>query len=385
MIKKRTTKTGSRYDVRLRAPDGTERSRTFRTRGDARRYEDQERASQARGTWVDPRAATTSFADVAASWIDSNPAKRPGTLDRDRSVLNRHLLKAFGPTHVGTITPRDVQQLANGWARRYKPTTVRRNYAVLRAIFAYAEAHDLIGRSPCRAINLPTVQGEARPVVTPDDLARLAEAVGPDLAPMVYVGAILGLRWGEVAGLQVRDIDFLRSSTVTISRQRTRGEHGRHVEHAPKSAAGRRTLAAPEGLLDILTEHMARRGLTGADSTAYLFVTPTGEPLSYNTWRTRVWLPAVKAAGLDAIAVPGGDTPKQLGFHDLRRTSVTAMLHNGVDTRTAMGRAGHSDMRLTVGTYAQFTGDADRAAADALGAWFLDGARDIRGMNDSTG
>ena len=43
----------------------------------------------------------------------------------------------------------------------------------------------------------------ARPLPSPDDLRRLADKLGPDLAPLVYLGAVLGLRWGECATLRV--------------------------------------------------------------------------------------------------------------------------------------------------------------------------------------
>jgi hypothetical protein len=42
---------------------------------------------------------------------------------------------------------------------------------------------------------------------------------------MIWLGAVLGLRWGEVAGLRVGHIDLLRR-TVTIAEQVTRGVGG---------------------------------------------------------------------------------------------------------------------------------------------------------------
>ena len=70
-----------------------------------------------------------------------------------------------------------------------------------------------------------------------------------------------------------------------------------------------------------------------------------------------------------------------VGFHDLRRSSITAMVAAGVDVKTAQTRAGHADPRMTLSVYAKATKPADRAAADALGALFLDDARDERAMD----
>lgn len=51
--------------------------------------------------------------------------------------------------------------------------------------------------------------------------------------PMVYLAA-LGLRWGEIAGRRIGDVDFLRG-VLNVVRQRTRGEKGRMLERDPKT------------------------------------------------------------------------------------------------------------------------------------------------------
>lgn len=360
MIKKRQTTQGARYDVRLRSPDGRVYNRTFRTKREAERYEATERADRARGAWLDPRHAETTFADAAKTWLDSNPAKRDGAWVRDESVIRLHLDPALEGRSVGSITPADVQGLVNGWmAAGRAPRTVRRQYGTLRAILNHAVASDMIARTPCRSIKLPGLEPLARPVVTADDLVRLVDALPAECRPMVHLGAVLGLRWGECAGLRVGRLDFF-GRTLTVAEQRTRGKAGAMVDGPPKSAAGHRTLSVPGPLIDLLAEHLAARELTGADGDAHVLVTPEGHPLEYSGWRQRAWLPACRAAGLEG-----------LGFHDLRRANATALVAAGVDLKTAQTRMGHSDVRLTLAVYAQATDAADRAAAEAVGARFM--------------
>lgn len=56
MIERRTTSAGQvRYEVRIRALDGKGRSRTFRSKREAKDYEAAELAKRARGEWIDPR------------------------------------------------------------------------------------------------------------------------------------------------------------------------------------------------------------------------------------------------------------------------------------------------------------------------------------------
>ncbi len=66
-----------------------------------------------------------------------------------------------------------------------------------------------------------------------------------------------------------------------------------------------------------------------------------------------------------AAGVPGA------GFHDLRRANATALVAAGVDIKTAQSRLGHSDPRLTLAAYARAVPEADRAAAELLGARFF--------------
>lgn len=347
------------YDVRLRDPHGRAYKRTFRTKREAETFEATQRVDRVRGAWVDPRKSSTTFAEVAASWLASNPAKRPTSRARDEIVLRVHLLPALGHRPVGSITPADVQAVVHEWCRKRAGNTVRRQYSVLSAVMTTAVLSDLVARTPCRGIKLPPASHTERHIVTADELAALAEAIGADYGLMAYLGAVLGLRWGEVAGLRVGRLDFLRA-TLTVAEQVTQGPGGATTVGAPKSAAGRRTLAVPPELMDRLAAHLSRRGLTGADPAAFVFASPSGTPLDYAHWRQRAWLPATRAAGLAGLT-----------FHDLRRANATGLVAEGVDMKTAQTRLGHSDPRLTLAIYAQATSEADRSAAARIGARFL--------------
>jgi len=370
-ITRRTTAKGEvRYDARLRDPSGRVYGRTFRTKREAEHFVAAQRSDRARGLWFDVRAAETPFAEVALDWLHGDPGKRPGTVARDGSVVRTHLLPALGSRPIGRISPKDVQRLVTDWSARYRPATVRRHYACLRAIFGHAVATDIIGRSPCRAIKLPVIEHQDRLLPDPEQLAAVAEALGPSLVPMVYVGAVLGLRWGECAGLRVRHVDFFRS-TVTVAEQITRGRGGTTVNGPPKTRAGRRTLAVPEQLVTMLADHLVNRGLTVDDANSRLFVSRDGRDLEYTNFRERNWVPACTTAG-----VPG------LRFHDLRRLAATTLVAEGVDVKTTQTRLGHASPQMTLGLYAQATNSGDRSAATKVGHRLMGSiARDGRAMD----
>lgn len=368
-IQRRETATGVRYDVKLRDAHGRMYQRTFRTKREAESYQAQEKADQARGAWVDPRGGAKPFGEVAQEWLTSNPAKRPSGWARDEAVVRVHLRPAFGNRPVASITKRDVQTLVNEWCKQAKARTVNRQYGTLRAILNYAVESDLIGRTPCRGINLPTADEKDAYIVDADELAALAAAMDGETSPMAYLGAVLGLRWGECAGLKVGRLDFLRSE-IRVCWQRTRGPGGVMVEGPPKSAKGNRTEAVPKELMDMLAAHLARRGLTGADADEYVFTGPQGQPLDYSNWYHGVWVPACKAAGLAGLK-----------FHNLRDANATGMVADGVDVKTAQVRLGHADVRTTLGIYAKATTEGNRDAAAKLAKRFMQSPASECGMD----
>ena len=328
---------------------------TFATKADALAWLASTETDIRRGSWTHPAAGEMTVAELARRWLEHDPSKRASSVTRDEVVLRLHLIPSIGARRVGEVTPPDVQTLINMWAKAKAPRTVRRQYDVVRALFAYAVASDWLVRSPCRGIDLPRVEPLRRPVLTPDDVAAIAGALEPSYRAMVWLGAVLGLRWGEVAGLTVGSLDLLRG-TLTVSSQLGRD----HQLGPPKSAAGRRVLSLPKVLTDMLAGHLATAGLTAADADRLVFTNGTGSPLDYAHWRLRAWLPAVELAGLAGA-----------NFHDLRRANATALVHDGVDVKTAQARLGHTDPRLTLAIYAQATTEADRAAAERLGERFF--------------
>jgi integrase len=359
-VHRRATNHGTRYDVRLRTPEGRSYKRTFRTRREAETFEAREIADRSRGSWIDPRQSAISFGEWAKQWQSAGVDKRPKTRAWYSNTVRLHLLPTFGTRPLGSIGPRDVQHFVNRLAKRYAPTTTSGYYSVLRAILNSAVQADLITRSPCRGINLPSPVAKLRRTVEPDEVHRLAEAIGPSYRAMVFIVAELGLRWGECAGLQVGDLDLLRRS---VSVRRNLGEvRGTLIVGEPKTRAGHRTVAASEPLAAELAKHLRKRGFTATDPDAWVFIAPEGGPLRYSLFRRRVWLPAVYAAGLDGLT-----------FHGLRHSAATAWVAAGVDVRTAQHRLGHGTQRLVLELYAHSTTAADRAAAELMGARLFGG------------
>jgi integrase len=88
--------------------------------------------------------------------------------------------------------------------------------------------------------------------------------------------------------------------------------------------------------------------------------------LRYSLFRSRVWTPAARKAGLSGFT-----------FHGLRHSAATAWVAAGVDPKTAQHRLGHATPRLVLELYAHATNDADRAAAHVAGERLFGCTRDV--------
>ena len=81
-----------KHVVKLRRPDGTQYSRTFRTHRDAKAFEASEIQAKNKGVWIDNRLSAITFGTLAELWLKQNPDKRQRSLERDVAILNKHVL-----------------------------------------------------------------------------------------------------------------------------------------------------------------------------------------------------------------------------------------------------------------------------------------------------
>lgn len=352
----RETAKGRRYDVKFRSADGRQHAKTFATKRAAVDYQARQSAAISDGVFVAPRASATRLAELAEKWLASG-AKRDSTRSRDRSVILNHVLPGLGADRaVGRISRADCQALIDSWSRAGQaPRTVTRQAAALRAMFQYGVDADMIVRNPASRLRLPGASVVVRPQLTPEQLEALADALGGGQATFMWCGAVLGLRWAEVAGLSAASIDPA-AGVVRVTNQVDRD--GRL--QPPKTRASIRSLAAPRWLID----ELATAADTSTGDSGLLFTGRDGQPLSYPNWRQRTWIPATEAAGLAGLR-----------FHDLRALAATALVASGVDLRTAMHRLGHTTPTMTLAVYARVAEDKDHAAADATAARIAPGRR----------
>jgi len=359
MIERRRVGSGqARYEVRLRGADGRERSRTFRTKKDAERYQRGQLSAIEQGLWVDPRAGKVTLAAWAAEWQRTVVHLRPSTQRIHGANLRNHILPELGDVEIGKLTPSMLRawlsaltQKAGGHGKPLAAASVGQAYRTLNRLLSAAVDDELLGRNPLRGVKPPP--GETQPMrfLSHEEVAALARAIDARYRALVLVAAYTGLRAGELIALKAKHVDLLRRTITVVEQVQYIG--GRHQVLPPKSAAARRSVAVPAAVADALGQHLAAFAEPGRDGI--VFPAPEGGYLRLENFRRRVWRPAVAVAGV-----------APLRLHDLRHTCASLAIAAGADVKVLQRMLGHASAALTLDRYGHLLPGQAESVAERL-------------------
>ncbi|HUZ21711.1 MAG TPA: site-specific integrase [Acidimicrobiales bacterium] len=352
-VRVRRTAAGPRYDVKF-VVNATHRTRTFKSAADASAYKRRIEGEELAGLVIDPRGGERVFGEYADEWLGHRLVKgrplAPSTRQGYEALLRRHLRPAFGQTRLRQITPERVRTWHAQFAA-HAPDQAAKGYRLLRAILATAVHDELIGRNPCAIKGAGTERARERPMLDTSVVLALAESITPRLRALVYVAGFVGLRSGELCGLERRDVDLARR-TLTVERQAVEITGQGRILTAPKTEAGRRVVALPGFVVEVLSGYLD--AYVAPEPDAVLFTRPSGKPLRRadlsNEWRA-----ACDVVGLSGVRV-----------HDLRHHAATLVARNrDVTLKELMAHIGHATPVAAL-RYQHATAEREQAIATYL-------------------
>ena len=307
-----------------------------------------------RNEWTDPdRGRKTTFAAWVETWSATIVHLRASSRARAEVAIRRELLPRFGDHALSSIGASEVQAMVSELvAEGQAPASVRKVYNVLSGIMRSAMVEGVISKSPCVGISLPQVQRHEMRALSADELHRLATEVPDRYRAVILTAGYLGLRWGELAGLRVEAVNFLkrkvhvRSTVIDVN--------GTMQVGPPKT--GERTITVPSFIADVMAEQIARY----PDPEGYVFGAPGGGPLwRRSNFSRRIFQPAVERAGL-----------APLRLHDLRHTAASLAIEAGAPPKPIQALLGHSSITTTLDRYGHLLPGMDEALAERMdGGW----------------
>lgn len=177
------------------------------------------------------------------------------TADSYRRIVRHHLIPTLGKRRLRDLSVLDVDQLlAAKYDAGYSGSTVQRIRMTLIKALRHAERRDLVARNVAGLCDLRRTKPKEGRSLTPEQAAKLLAVAPSDrLGITVELGLYLGLRPGEVLGLQWCDIDF-DQRTLRVRRSLKR-EQNKLQFGEPKTPESRRILAIPDPLVTALQRH----------------------------------------------------------------------------------------------------------------------------------
>ncbi len=348
-IRKRTLDDGTRrYDVRYRAA-GRQRTKTFRRRKDADRFLAKQMTAVHDGSYVEMQP--TRMGDVFDSWLDDVDTRvmernlKASTAATYRSGINKHLLPAFGDFRSDQLTPAVMSKWRRSLATRIAAGTMARKtfnniFNQLHVILEWARlpAQSFLAHDPL--IGQKRFKRERREAefCEDDDITALLKAAAdaPEGNAIIHLGLFAGLRRGEIFALQWRDIEGGNGEVggrIRVRRSLYAGE-----VTTPKTAAGERTVDAPQRVLDVLAAHRATCPSIGQ---GFIFRTRTGAPIDPSWWYRETFVEIRKRAKLRPT----------VSLHSLRHTYASLLIRQGENPKYVSRQLGHASTSFTMDVY----------------------------------
>ena len=345
------TRNGRRYRVIFRRPDHIQtQKRGFPTKRDAQLFLAGVELDKSRGVYVDPSKTRMTVDSWMATWLATRTDLRATTRSRVVGIIAKYISPRLGRIPLGELNRLRVQEWAS--ALPGSPESVRKIVNVLSGALQLAVEDGRLPANPAQRLKLPKKVRHSKRYLTHDQVAALAIEVGSrsegsrygyDVAVLTL--AYCGLRWGELSGLRVGDVDLNRRRLEI--RQTVVADKGYQRIEAPKDYENR-SIPIPAFLATLLA-----RQLEGRSPEQPVFNgIRTGIRLRNHVFRVGWFDPAATAVGL------GGLTP-----HEMRHTAASLAVSAGANVKVVQRMLGHASAAVTLDVYEDlFDEDLDTVA-----------------------
>ncbi|HEX6968943.1 MAG TPA: site-specific integrase [Micromonosporaceae bacterium] len=337
-----------KWQATVRHPSGKRITETDDLKGRVKKWATDLEASFARGDLRDPRAGRITVGEWYARWFAARGVDK-NTRDRIRSCWETHCEPQWATWPMDAITRMEAQQWVRSLERKQRARHLGRTgtdvdtpqiaaatiHAVVQVMSSlYGAAMDehppLVTNSPFAKLDLPRIQPAPVDFLSHEEfdalVAELDANYSPVWAAVVETGCWVGLREGEIFGLMGDRVSWLRQQ-VEVTRVHTR--HGMR-EH-PKTSKSHRVVPVPPDVMARWSALMVDR-----PRGALVMCGERGAAIDDTNFRHRVWVPALKAAGLRAV-------PPRI----MRHTAASWLVMDGVDLYRVQDLLGHESFATT--------------------------------------
>lgn len=342
----------------------------FNTRDEAQKAMNEVIQRRNEGTFVSPSQQTFG-AFLEEEWLPAiRSTIRPSTYSSYSMLVSKHVSPALGKEKLQALTPGKLNALysfllSNGRSDGrggLSAKTVRNIHVVIRKSLGDAVRWGRVARNVATFADAPRLrQAGDKEMRTwnATELRTFLESISEDrLYAAWFLGAMTGMRRGEILGVRWQDID-LDSGSLSI-RQTLITTDYKLTFSSPKTKRSRRQIALDRQTLSVLRAHHKRqleeRMMVGAgyEDSGLAFTVPTGGAVHPDAF-SQAFERHVRRAGLPRIRL-----------HDLRHTYATLALAAGIPVKIVSERLGHASIAITLDVYSHVLPGMDEDASQRV-------------------
>ncbi len=330
------------------------------------------------GEYITPEKMT--FGAFVEEWHSKYAIKHLAfkTLYTYKCNLKNRILPAFQHLPIKDIKPLHIvdflDKLEMNNSRGDKKSgglasgTIEINHRILKNIFKRAVEWRIINRNPVSDVQKPKVTSKEIMPYDETEVAQMLQALQKESyhwRMLITVALTTGLRRSELLGLEWKHVDF-NTGVIDVRQTMIHALKGEVIVKQPKTKKSIRKVALPSYVLEELKEYYSyrikeRNELGDAwrgGEWFFLFSHSDGQPFHHESpyqWFRQF---VIK------------NDFRYIRFHDLRHTSATILINQGVHAKIISERLGHGSIMTTMNIYGHALRTADQAAADKFESLF---------------
>ena len=309
--------------------------------------------------------------ELYEDWISMKASgRRPNTIRNYSERFERNILPEIGRMKVVDVRGRDCQKILDEMykqipdgprGRGYAYSTMEKVKDCLQIFFKYAVLERVIAVSPVNSntVSIPKNPNPSKEEIE-DDSKKIdfftveEEKRFIDVAkhysnyPQYRLILELGLRTGEIIGLQWKYVDLKKRELKVVTTLEYRYSRGEWAWGPPKTVHGKRTVKLTPVAYDILKSlKEGKRNITSEtpeDFKDLVFLNRTGFPTKNSTYNA------------DLVKLCDKAGVKRLSMHDLRHTMCTRYMERPNASVKALSQiVGHKSTNITYDLYVHNT------------------------------
>jgi integrase len=347
------------YIVRWREGSGTQRSRTFDRKRDARDFDADLRRRRRLGELDLLDAGRDTLDSFAAEWwrLHAEANLERSTRESYADLYDRHVLPRLGDVQLRELSAERLEQfIADLRAAGVGDATIRRALAIVQSMLSRAVVWRRIPTNPVAAIRKPTPRRKrvVRPLA-PSSVEAIRAALLSKRrhrdATLIAVLAYAGLRPGEALALTWGDV---REQTILVEKALALGEIKSTKNRVTRTVDLLAPLAADLRLWRMASGRPDERELVFPQTRS---AGPWSDD-AYRAWRRKTFATAVAAAKLEPMRP-----------YDLRHSFASLLIAEGRSVLEVAEQLGHAPT-MTLDVYghvlAELAAQTKRPAADLI-------------------